>query len=34
VAAVGGVADVLGRLSNPDDDRSPRIDHYRPPDVC
>jgi len=33
-AAVGGVADVFGRLSDAHDDRRPRIDHYRPPDGC
>jgi hypothetical protein len=33
-AAIVGVVDALGELADADDDRSPRIDHYRPPDAC
>jgi len=33
-APVLGVVDALSELADADDDRGPRIDHYRPPDTC
>ena len=33
-APVVGVVDALGELADADEDRGPRVDHYRPPDDC